>query len=100
MPNGPSPTGTCAGVWPHPHVIRPLQVAPLKTATLLSPRIVTYTVSVAWSTATDDGRLPTLTVGHGPLHRDTSAASQRRPSITETVSPPGLGPFALSPFAT
>ena len=79
-----------------------LQVAPLNTATMLLLEIVTYTVSVAWSTAMVDGRSPTLTVGHGPGHRETSSAWHRRPSITETVSPPpGLvGPLALFPFAT
>ena len=86
IPNGPGPTRTCAGAWRHPRVTRLLQVAPLNTATVLSPEIVTYTVSVAWSTAIVDGRLPTFTVGHGPLHRETSRALQRRPSITETVS--------------
>ena len=84
-----------------PRGTRALQVAPLNTATVLSPNIVTYTVSVAWSTAMLDGRLPTVIVGHGPSHWETSSALQRRPSITETVLPPGLtGPLALLPFAT
>jgi hypothetical protein len=46
-----------------------------------------------------DGMFPTLIVGHGPLHRETSGAWQWRPSITDTVFPPGLVPFALLPFA-
>src|SRR5215467_2154594 len=101
MPNGAGPTWTWAGAWPQPEVSKALQVAPLNTATVLLLMIVTYTVSVAWSTAMVDGRLPTLTVGHGPRHRETSTARQWRPSITETVSPPGLtGPLALYPFAT
>src|SRR5215469_319869 len=66
IPNGPEPTWTWAGARRHPQVTWLLQVAPLNTATVLLPRIVTYTVSVAWSTATPAGRFPTLTVGHGP----------------------------------
>src|SRR5215469_9297197 len=101
MPYGPGPTRTWAGGLRHPQVTRPLQVAPLNTATVLSALTVTYTVSVARSTAMLDGRLPTLTVGHGPRHRDTSRASQRRPSITETVSPAGPGgPSGLKPLTT
>jgi hypothetical protein len=101
IPNGPGPTRTWAGGWAQPEVSRALQVAPLNTATVLVPSTVTYTVSVAWSTVMVDGRLPTVTVGHGPAHRDAFRAWQRRPSITETVSPPAFaGPLALLPLAT
>jgi hypothetical protein len=77
IPKGNDPTRTLAGLWSQPDVTRPLQVAPLKTATVsfpLSPSTVTYTVSVIWSTVIVDGRFPTLIVGHGPLHCETSWA--------------------------
>jgi len=62
-------------------------------------------VSVRWSIATAlgsaFGSLPTVRVGHGPLHRETSSAWQWRSSITETVLPPAfVGPLSLKPFVT
>jgi hypothetical protein len=99
-PSGPRPTGTLAGLCPQPDASVALQVAPLNTETLLSLTLATYTVSVRWSTAIPLGSFPTVIVGHGPLHRDTSCASQRRESITETVSAPELGPLSLLPLAT
>ena len=65
-PSGPSPTGTVAGVCPQPEVTCALQVAPLNTETVLSPKLVTYTVSVCWSIAIPLGRFPTVIVGQGP----------------------------------
>ncbi len=103
IPSGPNPTGTVAGVWSHPVVLVALQVAPLKTDTMPGPSfspLLTYTVSVRPSIAIPLGRFPTLIVGHGPLQPETSSALQRRVSITETVSPPALGPFVLKPLAT
>ena len=75
-------------------------MAPLNTETLLPTALPTYTVSVCWSIAIPVGSFPTVIVGHGPLHRETCRASQRRASITETVSPPALGPLSLLPLAT
>jgi hypothetical protein len=94
-PSGFRPTGTLAGFCPHPDAWVALHVAPLNTETLLSPTLATYTVSVCSSTAIPLGSFPTLIVGHGPLHRETSRASQRRVSITDTVSPPAMGPLSL-----
>ena len=66
IPIGPEPTGTVAGVCPQPHGCSPLHVAPLNTDTVLSPKLVTYTVSVCSSIAMPLGRFPTVIVGHGP----------------------------------
>ena len=98
--SGAGPTGTVAGFCPQPEVSSALQVAPLNTDSVSSPRSVTYTVSVLTSTATPAGRLPTVMVGHGPLQREMSWALQCRSSITETVFPPAGGPAALLPLAT
>lgn len=40
-------------------------------------------MSVAWSTAMLDGRLPTVTVGHGPSHRET-ASEPNSPVVAAT----------------
>ncbi len=96
-------TGTAGGPWRHPLVtaaLMALQVAPLSTVTVLSPALVTYTVPVAWSTAIELGKLPTVTVGHGPRHSAMSCAWQWRVSMTETVLPPAAGPLLLLPLAT
>ena len=87
-PIGAEPTGTVAGVCEHPEVVSALHVAPLITETVPSSMLLTYTVSVRSSTATPAGSLPTVIVGHGPLHFDTSRALQPRASITDTVFPP------------
>src|ERR1700691_2226204 len=100
MPIGPDPTGTVAGVCPQPDLACALQIAPLNTETLLSLLLVTWTVSVARSTAIALGPFPTVTVGHGPWHRETSCALHRRLSITDTVFPPAAGPFVLKPSPT
>ena len=75
-------------------------MVPSTTATVLSSRVVTYTVWVAASTATALGSSPTVIVGHGPVHRDTARALQRRASITEIVFPPAVGPSGLLPLTT
>ena len=96
----PGVRGTATGVTPQPEGCSPLHVAPLNTDTVPSPKLVTYTVSVFSSIAMPLGRFPTVIVGHGPLQRETSCASHRRVSITETVFPPALGPLLLNPLAT
>lgn len=95
---GPSPTGTEAGACLHPDVTVALHVAPLTTDTVLTPELVTYTVSVCSSTAIPLGwssgvSLPTVMAGHGPGQRERSSALQRRASMTATVSPSPLGPL-------
>ena len=80
---GPSPASARS-----PRCSSALQVAPLNTETVLSPTLVTYTVSVCSSIGDRrSGRFPTVIVGHGPLQRETSWARQWRVSITETVFP-------------
>ena len=99
-PSGPEPTGTVTGVCPEAKRSSALHVAPLNTDTVLSPKLVTYTVSVCSSIAIPLGRFPTVIVGHGPAQCETFCASQWRVSITETVFPPAFGPLLLKPFAT
>ena len=102
MPIGAEPDvrDTVAGVCPQPVVFSPLHVAPLNTDTVPSSKLAAYTWSVRASIAIALGRFPTVSVGHGPLHRETSCASHRRVSITESVFPPAFGPLLLKPLAT
>ena len=71
-----SPTGTVAGAWSQPEITCALQVAPLKTATVLSTESA-HVERVGLpgrprSRRISVGSVPTLIVGHGPLHRETS----------------------------
>jgi hypothetical protein len=66
----------------------PLQVLPSMTDTVVPaplPQFATYTVSVAWFTATSTGSLPTVTAGGGWLQSEVSLALQVTPSMTDTV---------------
>ena len=71
-----------------------------ETVTVLSSMLAVNSVSCAVSIARALGSLPTVSVGHGPRQPVTERASQRRPSITETVLPPRLSPLGLKPLPT
>ena len=102
---GKAPTGTVAGICPQPAWSSALQVAPLNTATCVVVR-VRYVEACRSAGRSRRARIsvgigfPTVSVGHGPSHRETSSAWQWRSSITETVLPPSALPFALKPFVT
>src|SRR6516225_7652512 len=86
-----APTAAVAGFCPHPEVSLALHVAPLMTDTVLSPALATYTVLVAWSTASPRGILPTLITGDLCAHPDTLRALHAVRFTTDTVPSPEFG---------
>ena len=91
-PKGKEPTVTVAGTWPQLEVTVPLQVAPLITESSwpvplkFVPPLVTYTVSVAGSTATASGPPATVTKGGFCPQPEVREALQVAPLMTDTVS--------------
>jgi hypothetical protein len=81
----PRPASTDGGVWPQPEASVPLQVAPSISDTDPESAFATYTVSVAWSTTSHCGLVPTVTVAGVCPHPEDWPALQVAPSITETV---------------